>query len=262
MNNSITQIETSRLKPHPDNPNRMSKANFARLVRHIERTGRYEPLIVRPYLPQRPQSTQRKNKLKNSANSAVKDSFQIINGHHRFEALKQLGYESCDCVVWDVDDDETNLLLATLNRLCGQDELEAKCALLEKLNSRLKVDELAKLLPQTKMQIQRLIDLRKEKLKIELAGPSMQDFPHPLVFFLTAEQKAIVEDAIERTSSIAESPQLYVGGYRVTSKARRNAQAITAIAMHFIKDQPSSIEYRESEVTDGDENQVRAIRAR
>ncbi len=48
MNNSIQSIAIDRLIPHPDNPNRMSKANFDKLVRNIERSGRYEPLVVRP----------------------------------------------------------------------------------------------------------------------------------------------------------------------------------------------------------------------
>jgi ParB-like chromosome segregation protein Spo0J len=227
MNSQIQSIEINKLHPHHGNPNRMSKANFAKLVRHIERTGRYEPLIVRPCSPQRPQSTQRKNKLKNSANSAysaVKGSFQIINGHHRFEALKQLGYETCDCVVWDVDDDEANLLLATLNRLCGQDVLEKKTALLDKLNSKLKVAELARLLPQTKTQIQRLIDLHKDGLKLKLAQLDEQNIAYPFVFFLNAEQKQIVEKALSLTS------------IDTATKAERNAQAITLIAEHFISE--------------------------
>ncbi len=218
MPSRTQSIQIENLLPHPGNPNRMSKENFRKLVRHIERTGRYEPLIVRPH---------------------PKDNrcFQIINGHHRFEALKQLGYKACDCVVWEIDDDETNLLLATLNRLSGQDVLEKKTALLEKLNKKLKVVELAKLLPNTKTQIQRLIDLHKNRTQIQITEPDENSFAHPMVFFLNAEQKTTVEKAIQRASSIE---------HQASSKARRNAQAITQIAARFI-----------AEVTDGKENQVR-----
>ena len=48
MANSIQSIALDKLVAHPDNPNRMSKANFAKLIRNIKRTGRYEPLVVRP----------------------------------------------------------------------------------------------------------------------------------------------------------------------------------------------------------------------
>jgi hypothetical protein len=201
----------------------MSKANFAKLIRNIERTGRYEPLIVRPYLPQRPQRTQRKNNLKNSVDSAVKNSFQIINGHHRFEALKQLGRQTCDCLVWKLDDDEANLLLATLNRLCGQDVLEKKTALLDKLNAKLKVEELSRLLPQTKTQIRRLIDMHNERIRIKLAEPGY-NFAHPLVFFLNAEQKQTVEHALSLAAMNEDS----------NTKANRNAEAVTKIADYYI----------------------------
>ena len=46
---TIQSIALDGLIAHPDNPNRMSSGNFAKLVRNIEQTGRYEPLIVRPY---------------------------------------------------------------------------------------------------------------------------------------------------------------------------------------------------------------------
>jgi ParB-like chromosome segregation protein Spo0J len=46
--NRVSRIAIDKLVAHPDNPNRMSKTNFAKLVRNIERTGRYEPLVVRP----------------------------------------------------------------------------------------------------------------------------------------------------------------------------------------------------------------------
>ncbi len=225
MANQIQSIEIFRLYPHPGNPNRMSKENFRKLVRHIECSGRYEPLIVRL--------------MSNDS------QYQIINGHHRFEALKQLGYETCDCVVWDVDDDEANLLLATLNRLCGQDVLEKKTALLDKLNSKLKVAELARLLPQTKTQIQRLIDLHKDGLKLKLAQPDEQSIAYPFVFFLNAKQKQIVDKALSLAST------------DTATKAERNAQAITQIASGYI----GIIEHQEPEVTDGNENQIRATGA-
>ena len=36
------------LDSHPENANRMSADRLEKLKGHIERTGRYEPLIVRP----------------------------------------------------------------------------------------------------------------------------------------------------------------------------------------------------------------------
>jgi ParB-like chromosome segregation protein Spo0J len=43
----IKSIALSKLVAHPDNPNVMSEATFRKLVRNIERTGLYEPIVVR-----------------------------------------------------------------------------------------------------------------------------------------------------------------------------------------------------------------------
>ena len=102
MSQHIKTVPIEKLIAHPDNPNRMSDKTFAKLVRNIKKTGRYEPIIVRP----------------------KGDSYEIINGHHRIKALQQLGIKTADIVIWDVNDNETDILLTTLNRLSGSDELE------------------------------------------------------------------------------------------------------------------------------------------
>lgn len=202
MNNQILSIEISDLHAHPDNPNRMSKANFRKLVRHIETTGRYEPIIVRP----------------KTDHSALNTGHQIINGHHRVEALKQLGYTHCDCVVWDVDDDEAAMLLVTLNRLSGRDVLEKKLELINKLNQKYKVKELAKLLPNTGPQIKRLIELHNDRVKLKAVDVDCNAIPTPMVFFLNTEQKAAIEQALSLIETTAKT------------KADRNAEALTSIA--------------------------------
>ena len=86
MQNTIIRIPLDKLLPHPENPNRMAKANFEKLKRHIKQSHNYEPLIIRKH-------------------PEIENHFQIINGHHRAAALKQLGETFADCVQWDVDDD-------------------------------------------------------------------------------------------------------------------------------------------------------------
>ena len=181
MSNAIQSIALDKLVPHPDNPNRMSKANFAKLVRNIKRTGRYEPLIVRP-CPQ-----------------TKGDCFQIINGHHRAKALAELGYETADVIVWDIDDEQADILLATLNRLGGSDILQKKLALLKRLEQSAvggQTRELAKLLPQTAKQIERLTSLKDSLRRAASIEHRASSFANPLVFFLTDEQSADVEDAL------------------------------------------------------------------
>jgi len=213
MTNSIQSIALEKLVPHPDNPNQQSRVNFAKLVRNIERTGRYEPLIVRP-CPDKA------------------DRFQIINGHHRCHALTKLGYKTADCIVWDIDDKQTDILLATLNRLGGSDELAKKLKLLKRLNKRLAAGELSKLLPQTAKQIERLTNL---KMPRKPAKMPTKLFAIPVVFFLNDNQQRIVEKAL---SLVEEKGFLdsRLRGNDIKTKAAKSAAALTHIAQYFISD--------------------------
>jgi ParB/RepB/Spo0J family partition protein len=212
--NSIQSIALDKLEFHPDNPNKQSKANFAKLVRNIERTGRYEPLVVRPC-------------------SEKAGRFQIINGHHRCHALSRLGYETIDCIVWDVNDEETDILLATLNRLGGSDELGKKLKLLKRLNKKIGTAELAKLLPQTAKQIERLTNLKRP---VALAKISAKCFASPLVFFVNDTQQQLIERAL----SLVQEPEAEM------TKAVKRAAALTQMAGYFLNNSKISSEIKKS----------------
>ncbi len=199
MENQIRTIQLNKLVAHPDNPNRQSKVNLAKLVRNIKRTGKYEPLIVRPH-PKR------------------KGYFQVINGHHRCKALEQIGYEQANVIVWDVDDEQTDILLATLNRLGGSDELSKKLVLLRRLSENFKTKELSKLLPQTSRQIEQLVNLKVPAAPAIATG----NFLNPLVFFVTDGQKRIIEDAMSLAEDKSDKP-----------KAVRRAAALVRIVQFF-----------------------------
>ncbi len=208
MVNQVQSIALDKLVAHPDNPNRMSKAKFAKLVRNIERTGRYEPLVVRPS----PQKL---------------ECFQIINGHHRWRALRELGYKTADVVIWDVNDQDTDIMLATLNRLGGSDVLDKKLALLKKLNQSAfdgRTAELAKLLPQTSNQIKRLTELAISDCRKAVENRKSQIL-NPLVFFLNDKQQEVVEKALSSAMSKVEENR---------TKAVKNAAALTYIAQDFL----------------------------
>ena len=128
------------LVAHPENSNFMDAEMLKKLRRHIERTGRYEPLTVRPH-------------------PSEEGKFQVINGHHRLRVLRALNYQTANCVVWTLDDDQTRLYLATLNRLSGSDVPERRAALLENLLTTFDIDELSSLLPDSEKQIEALRQL-------------------------------------------------------------------------------------------------------
>ena len=203
MNAKVRHIPLAKLVPHPDNPNRMSRGNFAKLVRNIKRTGRYEPLVVRRHPDQR-------------------GCFQIINGHHRCEALKKLNRKSAQALVWDVDDEQTDILLTTLNRLGGRDILDRKLAILRRLNDRMSARELARLVPQTRGQLERLM-ARKPPAPRPIR--STDAFAVPLVFFVTRTQQRTIEAALDQ-ARVADA---------ITTRAARRAAALTGLAKQTIK---------------------------
>jgi ParB-like chromosome segregation protein Spo0J len=201
MTNPIQSILLDKLIAHPDNPNRMSDATFGRLVRNIERTGRYEPIVVRPH-PEKG------------------NYFQIINGEHRCKALAKLGYKTADCIVWDIDDEQTDILLATLNRLGGTDELGKKLELLKRLNKRMESGELAKLLPQTAKQIERLTNLKMPSMPAEA-----KSFSNPMVFFVNDSQQEEIEKALSSVEDMRSEK----------TKAAKRAAALTHVAEGYLK---------------------------
>jgi len=205
LKNQVTNIPIEKLVAHPDNPNRMSKGNFAKLVRNIGRTGRYEPLVVRPC-------------------SRRGGFFQIINGHSRWRALGELGYETAEAVVWKLDDHEACVLLATINRLGGSDVLDRKLAVLGRLERQMHSSEMTKLLPLSRTQIERLTEMGAQGLS--RIKPARVEFAAPLVFFVNNKQKKTIENALSLAGRRA-------GG---RTRAARNAAALAEIAERMMRE--------------------------
>jgi hypothetical protein len=207
---TIVRIPLDKLLPHPENPNRMSKQTFGKLKRLIEQSGNYEPLIVRKH-------------------PEIEEHFEIINGHHRADALKELGETFADCAVWDADDEQVRILLATLNRLGGKDELAAKLALIKNLSEKFGAKELAKLLLDTKQVIEKISNFKSQipNLKAQISNfkpDNTKAFLNTLIFFLDDEQIKIVNSALEKAMP-AEG-----------TKSERMAAAVTKIAGRFLNE--------------------------
>lgn len=110
----LMDVPVDLLVAHPDNCNRMNDSTTGKLHRHIRASGKYEPLTVRRH-------------------PSEHGKYQILNGHHRLKVLCMLGYTHANCVVWDVNDRQARIYLATLNRLRGRDVPERRALLLESL---------------------------------------------------------------------------------------------------------------------------------
>jgi len=172
---NIVQIPLTKLLGHPGNANVMSEDNMAKLRSHIERHGHYEPLVVRTH----PSAT---------------GYFEMLNGHHRKMVLEHLGHEQANCVVWKVSDEEALMLLATLNRLSGQDDPYKRSALLTELSQRYESKELLKQLPETREQLHKLLAIARQPEP--LPPDALGEIPQAMMFFVRRDQKKLIEQAL------------------------------------------------------------------
>ena len=88
----------------------------------------------------------------------VEGSYQLLDGHQRLKALRN-GHHDALCYVWECDDATALRLLATLNRLQGEDSPALRAQLLRELTTVLPVEELALLLPEDAEQIEDMLAL-------------------------------------------------------------------------------------------------------
>lgn len=185
MNNGITEICVDKLYPHPDNPNKISKSKFLKLVRNIEECGFYEPLIVRRH----PENS----------------GYQIINGCKRLEALKKLGYKNVECIIRDIDDSQAKLLLCTLNRLSGRDALERKKKIIKELADKYGRRRIGKILPYSRKQLERLLTDVELKNAASKNIPD-NDYAQPVVFFLDKSERKRLNEALKSASDSRKPP--------------------------------------------------------
>jgi ParB-like chromosome segregation protein Spo0J len=176
-----------RLRAHPLNSNVMPEDLREKLKAHIRSSGRYPFIVVRPHRDDT-------------------EAFEILDGHHRVEVLRELGHTEVRCDVWNVDDREAKLLLATLNRLQGQDSPIRRAQLLHELLGELPLADLAGLLPETDKQIEELQALLQfpaddiAALLAEEAENEEKVLPRVITFVVTPEQEEAIERAIELAS--------------------------------------------------------------
>jgi ParB-like chromosome segregation protein Spo0J len=207
------QIPLDDLLPHPLNSNVMSAEYREKLLSHIRRTGRYPFLVVRPH-------------------PTEAGKFETLDGHHRVSILRELGHSEARCDVWDVDDREAKLLLATLNRLEGQDQPLRRAQLLHELLGEWSAPDLGGLLPETEAEIvdlHSLLEFPAEEIAEQLvqeAAEREKTLPVVIHFVVSHEQAELIDTAIERASD------------GVVGRDRK-ARGLANLAKYFIEAQPN-----------------------
>jgi ParB-like chromosome segregation protein Spo0J len=204
-------IPLDDLLPHPLNSNVMPEDLQAKLKAHIKKSGRYPHLIVRPKEAGR---------------------FQVLDGHHRVAILRELGHTEARCDVWNVDDREAKLLLATLNRLQGQDLPIRRAHLLHELLGEMSLDDLAGLLPETDKQLEELhalLEFPAEEIAAQLEEQAAKDekvLPRIMTFVVSPAQEELIERAVEMASD-------------GTPGRDRKAKGLANLAQRFLEGQPN-----------------------
>lgn len=181
------EIELSKLVAHPQNANRMDTETRLKLKSHVSETGKYPALVVRPH----PEGG---------------DRFEILDGHQRSKVLRLLGYKSARCEVWDVDDAGAKTLLATLNRLRGQDDPNLRAALFGSMALDLSFDPLdlelpetlADVLPDTLDEMYRLQALLADEKATAKRKSKKAPKYSTLRFRLESRDRAVVDEAIAK----------------------------------------------------------------
>lgn len=104
LRRTFRTIEVEKVRPNEYNPNRMSPALFDKLVEDIKNNGVLNPIHV----------VERNGE------------YIIIDGEHRYRAVKLLGFKTIDAFVYDGldDDDFRRILSLRFNVLHGSIEVE------------------------------------------------------------------------------------------------------------------------------------------
>lgn len=203
----LVRVPLARLRPHPANANVMDQERLDKLAANIDREGNYPPLVVRPH----PEEA---------------GCYQILDGHQRWQVLKHLGHEDALCYVWPCDDRTALVLLATLNRLEGQDDPLKRAELLRELTQLASPEDLAQLLPESAALIRQsleLLDLNLEELLAELerqadGGTGLR----AITFVVTREDEQAIEEAVQRVAADLEG-------------TNRRGRALALIARRYLE---------------------------
>ena len=190
---ALIRVPLAQLHPHPRNANVMTTGSRAKLRRNIEREGRYPPLIVRPH-------------------PEITSDYEVLDGHQRLTELVSLGHEDALCYPWPCDDATALVLLATLNRLEGEDVPERRTELLGELTHLIDPAELALLLPEDARAISQSLARRSRESGHFLrelqaaAARQAQAGPRLITFAISSEDEAAIEAAIANAGTALEGP--------------------------------------------------------
>lgn len=200
----LKRVPLKDLAPGSASSSRLSPRARRALLRHIEATGLYPPLIVRPY-------------------ARGSGKFEIIDGRQRAEVLGELGFPDARCEVWFVDAHQGELYAATLNHLRAGVDAAERAQQIHRLIARLGSERTAELLGLTPAAIrQQLVALEPLDDRSEDVAPL--DL-HTVVFHLPrAEVQELTEALRELAPSSSRRGEALMRALRTAAKRKRTSK--------------------------------------
>lgn len=204
------RLSLSQVEPNKYNPNKMKPNQRKALQRVIAKFGFLQPMLVRPVQQEYPGDPEAR--------------YVIVDGEHRYDALKERGEAEADFVILDdeTSDSDAKLLTLIMNSLRGKPIPLKQAELLVDLEAEIGRDELVAAGFETG-------ELDKAQ---ELAGPVPDDEDQPQTIdeprtfevSLMPDQFETVMRAVETAKSVAMTD--------------RDDVALTALAQEFLATYP------------------------
>lgn len=115
------EVDIMQVCPNPWNPNRQTQQVFEKLKKTLREVGFVQPVLVR----------------KKKDDYSPIQLYEIIDGYHRYEACKELGWKKIR--IWamldDIDDQTAKMLTLIMNNTRGEDDIMKRAKLLTEINS-------------------------------------------------------------------------------------------------------------------------------
>lgn len=190
----------------------MAPAITAHLRASLDRFGSVIPLVVRP----------------------DRDGYEVLGGKQRLALFHQQALDPVPCVVVRADDAEARLLAQALNAIHGQDDWNAKAALVRDLVAALPEAEILQLLPETPEALRGWAQLGQQSADSLAKALSAWDEAkvarlERLSFPLTVDQKSVLETALAQMLPILPA----------TDTPNRRAIALVTICQQWLTDHGS-----------------------
>lgn len=203
----IKHLPLAKLSPNNWNCNKMSEQMEQKLRAYVQQEGLVQAVVARPI---------------------GKDQFEIVDGYHRFEIAKKLGFKTIPCVILNLDDKRARILSINMNELKGQPVQNLLAEIIHDLNKESPLEDLEKILPYSREELDDTLELLRlpmadlEKTLEEEARQAEEQMPVVVQVVLDQQQNKIFEQALGKAFE------------KIGMRKNRKATAVTMMAQALL----------------------------